>query len=532
MLARLRQGRTWVHAHVRSRPESPGLAATPSTGTTEATSGPSVRTTPLDDPLVADERSLRVVRRGVSWSSVWCSGASRDSGRFSPRSDRRAGDRVGRAGVDGLVIATRGLFSPGGERRFGHHHGVSDDLPLRSNRDFLALWTGQAASAVGTSISALAYPLVILAVSGSPTLAGVGASVLAATAFVVRIPAGVIVDRVDRKHLMLACDAGRFVAVSSLALLAATGELLIWHILVVAVVEGTLGSLFATAEAVAVRLVVRPSQVRDAVARNEARQQLAALVGPSIGGALLGLGRALPFLADALSYAVSFATVATVRTPLTPPGPRPPRRALREDLLQGLAWLWTQPFLRFVVLWLSGAGVLFTSIGLVALVLARDLGATPAQIGLMFTLSGSGGLLGAAAAPRLLRRLRPTVVVLGYAWVASAATFLLLAAQSVWALGLIGAIAFFPVPALNAMVLSEVAVQVPESLHGRAVSATVQLTTLLHPLGPTVAGIALEVLGSSRTVLIYGTALTGLALIASVSRTVRAGPGSPPTLHG
>lgn len=309
------------------------------------------------------------------------------------------------------------------------------EQPLRRNRDFLALWTGQAASALGTSISGLAYPLVILAVTGSPTLAGVGASVLAATAFVVRIPAGVVVDRVDRKRLMLACDAGRLVAVGSLALSAAAGRLVIGHIPVVAVVEGTLGSLFAPAEAVAVRRVVEPSQVRDAVARNEARQQLAGLVGPSIGGALLGWGRALPFLADALSYAVSFAAVATVRTPLTPADPRPMRRPLREELLQGLAWLWTQRFLRFVVVWLSGAGVLFTSLGLVTLVLARDLGATAAEIGLMFTVTGSGGLLGALAAPRLLRRISPTMVVLGYAWVASAATFLLLSAESVWASG-------------------------------------------------------------------------------------------------
>jgi len=272
---------------------------------------------------------------------------------------------------------------------------VPAEQPLRRNRDFLALWTGQAASALGTSISGLAYPLVILAVTGSPTLAGVGASVLAATAFVVRIPAGVVVDRVDRKRLMLACDAGRLVAVGSLALSAAAGRLVIGHILVVAVVEGTLGSLFAPAEAVAVRRVVEPSQVRDAVARNQARQQLAGLVGPSIGGALLGWGRALPFLADALSYAVSFAAVATVRTPLTPADPRPMRRPLREELLQGLAWLWTQRFLRFVVVWLSGAGVLFTSLGLVTLVLARDLGATAAEIGLMFTVTGSGGLLGA-----------------------------------------------------------------------------------------------------------------------------------------
>lgn len=99
------------------------------------------------------------------------------------------------------------------------------ELPLRGNRDFVALWTGQAASALGTSISSLAYPLVLLSMTGSSALAGAGAAVMAATTFLLRIPAGVVADRVDRKRLMLLCDAGRLVAVGSLGLAVLAGEL-------------------------------------------------------------------------------------------------------------------------------------------------------------------------------------------------------------------------------------------------------------------------------------------------------------------
>lgn len=191
----------------------------------------------------------------------------------------------------------------------------------------------------GYQHSSLAYPLLLLAITGSPALAGAGATVLAATTFVLRIPAGVITDRVDRKRLMLACDGGRLLAVGSLGLAAVLGEVHLAHVFLVAVIEGALGVLFAPAETVTVRAVVAPTQVRDAVARNQARQQLASLVGPSLGGVLFGLSRGLPFLADALSYGVSFLAVATIRTPLPKGQPSPPGRRLRHELSEGLRWL-------------------------------------------------------------------------------------------------------------------------------------------------------------------------------------------------
>lgn len=168
--------------------------------------------------------------------------------------------------------------------------------------------------------------------------------------------------------------------------------------------------------------------------------------------------------------------------------------------------------------------MLFTSLGIVTLVIAHQLGATPAQIGLTFTVTGAGGLAGALAAPWLLRRTSPAVIVISYAWIATAATFTLLLVDSVWVLGLIGAAAFFPVPTLNVLVMAEVAQRAPEAILGRANSATVQLLTLFHPIAPVLAGLALETLGTFTTLVSYGVALALLAILVTTSPTVRAGP--------
>lgn len=395
------------------------------------------------------------------------------------------------------------------------------DLPLRRNREFVALWVGQAGSALGTSISSLAYPLLLLAVTGSPAIAGAVAAVLAGTTFVLRIPAGVVADRLDRKRLMLLCDGGRLLAVGSLGLAVVLDELHLAHVFFVAVVEGALGVLFAPAEQAAVRAVVAPTQLRDAIATNQARQQVAGLVGPSLGGALFGLGRGVPFLADALSYAVSFLAVLTIRTPL-PAGRRShPEQRLRHELGEGLRWLWQQPYLRYVVVWLAGAGLLFSSLGIVTVVIAQQLDATPAQIGITFTIAGAGGLAGALAAPSLLRRAAPALIVTSFAWTSTAAVFSLLLVESVYLLGLVTAAANFLVPAVIALVMTEVAERAPEAILGRANSATVQILTLFNPAAPAVAGVALQTLGTNTTVVSYGLAFALLAIIMTTSTLVR-----------
>ena len=395
------------------------------------------------------------------------------------------------------------------------------DRPLHRNREYVALWVGQTVSALGISISSFAYPLIVLGATGSPTKAGVVASVLTATTFLLRVPAGALVDRWNRKRILVVCDLGRALAAGAFALTLALGHFSFLLVLVVAFLEGAFGVLFGPAEAAAVRRVVAPAQVRDAVAKNQSRMQIAGVAGPPLGGVLLSAGRALPFVADAVSYLVSLVGVLLVRSPLQEASSPRPARRLVADVFDGMRWLWRRRFFRAVLVWMTLEGVAFSSVGLVILVLARDHGATSAELGAMFALTSAGGVAGAFAAPRLVRLFSPRALVLAFAWTSAAAALALQAAHSPYAIGALGAAAFFFSPSLNAFLFGAIAEHCPDELLGRANSAAIQLASLATPAGPLIAGALLSAFGASRTVLVYATWLLALAVAATLNRGVR-----------
>jgi len=395
--------------------------------------------------------------------------------------------------------------------------------PLRKNREFVALWIGGAVSNLGISISSFAYPLVVLGATGSPGQAGLVGSVLTATTFFLRIPLGALTDRWDRKRIMVACDAGRAAASASLALALGFDGFHLWHVLLVAFVEGSLGTLFGPSESAAVRLVVAPEQRREAVARNASRMQVPSVIGPPIGGVLLSAGRALPFVADAVSYLVSLLAIVTLRTPLHERHDED--GATAGGMFEGVRWLWRHAFLRALLVWMSLQTLVFAGIGLVIVVLARDLGATSGQLGVLFAITSAGGLAGAFATPRLLQSVSPTLLVLGFSWAFAGATFLLLAVDSPYAIGVIGAIPFFLVPAVGSLLFSTIAAEAPDHLQGRTTAGAIQVAGLLAPVAPLAAGLLLGTLGARHTILLYGGFLVLLAIEASLhSNAWRAPP--------
>lgn len=382
---------------------------------------------------------------------------------------------------------------------------------------------GQAVSNLGIGISSFAYPLVVLAVTGSAFRAGAVGSVLAGTAFVLRLPAGAVVDRVPRRRLLVLCDLGRALNSAGFAAALALGHFWFPHVLAVAFVEAALGVLFGPAETAAVRRVVGPERVREAVAANASRASLPGVLGPPLGGVLLAAGRSLPFVADAISYTVSLACVLTVRTPLGPDrepthGDRPVAR-----VLEGIRWIRRDPFLRAILLLFMWFGLALGSIGLVLLVLARDQGAASGEIGLMYAITGAGSVLGALATPRLVR-IRPYVLVLLFAWLATAATLSLAVLHSPIAFGLVGAVPFFFVPPLNAVLFGRIGERAPDELQGRATSAAIQLASLLGPVGPIAAGALIGVTGAAHAALAYGALIGVLAVLATLSPALRAEP--------
>jgi MFS family permease len=392
--------------------------------------------------------------------------------------------------------------------------------PLARNREFVALWVGQFFSFLGISVSSFAYPLVVLAATGSAAKAGLVGTVLASTTFVLRLPAGTLVDRWDRKRLMIVCDLGRALASGSLALALALGRFHLLHVLVVAFVEGSLGVLFGPAESAAVRRVVAPEQRRDAVAWNQSRTQLGGVIGPPLGGVLLAVSKALPFAVDALSYLVSLLAVLTVRTPLREEAAE--RGNFRAETIEGMRWLWRRPFMRSLLTWLALCTLAFGAIGLVILVLARDRGASSAQLGVMFAITSAGGVAGSFAAPSLLRRLSARALVLAFGWTCAVTMLLLLPSQSPYLIGALGAAAFFFGPAVTSIVFATIADEAPDHLQGRAVSGAIQISSLAAPVAPILGGAILTLVSPSQAVAVYGSYLVVLAATATFNRSLRA----------
>src|SRR5580693_1852615 len=222
-------------------------------------------------------------------------------------------------------------------------------VPLRRNRDFRMLWTGQLLSDTGTQVGGLAYPLLILALTHSAALAGVAGTARAVTLLCLQLPAGALADRFDRRLTMIACDTMRAVLLAVLGVLV-VAHLAAWPaVMAVSVAEGGAGAIFTPAATAALPGIVPDGQLEQAWAATEARAYGASLVGPALGGVLFGLGRAVPFLADAVSYGISFGTVNRIRGRFRPEQAAG-RKALWREVADGLHLVWRVAVLRAVVI--------------------------------------------------------------------------------------------------------------------------------------------------------------------------------------
>lgn len=375
-------------------------------------------------------------------------------------------------------------------------------------------------------MSATAYPLLVLAMTGSPAEAGVVAFLATFPALLFQLPAGALVDRSDRRRLMLACDLGRMVALGSLAGTVWFGQLTIVQVGIVAFVEGTLSVFFQLAEAGAVRYVVTPEQLNTALSQNEARVQGAALVGQPFGGALFEVGRALPFIADAVSYCLSVLTLVLIRGPLQEARAATQQHLLR-DIGEGLGWLWRQPFLRATVLLVGASNAVFQGLVLVVIVLARGQGASGGTIGLILSAAGGGGVLGALSAPWVQRRVSPTIVVVGASWIWAALVPLVAVAPGPIALGAIFCLIAFLGPAWNVAIGTYQMLLTPDAMVGRVMSAGGLFSFGAIPLGSLAAGVLLEKMGSTSSILVLSAVLVVLAAVATASRSIRDGVRLP-----
>jgi MFS family permease len=382
------------------------------------------------------------------------------------------------------------------------------------------LWTGQVVSTLGTRVSSVAYPLLVLTLTHSPARAGIVGFAQTLPYILFYLPAGAFVDRWNRKRTMLVADAGRALALGSIALVLAFGSLPFAQIVAAAFVEGTLFVFFRLSESAALPQIVPKPQLPTAIARNQAREQGADLAGQPLGGALFGLAHLLPFFADAISYAVSFVSLLFIRPAFQEERERTPLR-LRAEIVEGVSWIWRNAFLRATILLVAGSNFAFSAIFLALIVRARNLGTSAAIIGVMLGFIGAGAIIGSFAAPTIQRRIHPKLVVIGSLVIWAISGLILAVLRNPFALGGVWAFAGFFGPVFNVTLASYRYALVPDRLLARTQSASLVVAWGAIPLGQLAAGFLLQSLGAANTLLVLAGANVALAAAAAASSSIR-----------
>ncbi|GHB53534.1 MFS transporter [Streptomyces xanthochromogenes] len=403
--------------------------------------------------------------------------------------------------------------------------------PLRRNRDFLLLWSGAGLSALGLRASVVAYPLLMIFFGNSPTGAGVVGFAALLPQLVVQLPAGALIDRWDRRRLLVLCDLAGLLAMAGVTAMLLAGRLWLPVVAAAAFVDGTAGLCYRLAERAAISHVVHPSQLNSALGQNEARGQAAGLLGQPAGSGLFQFGRWLPFAFTAVTHLVALCTLLLIRRDLQ--GERnAPAASLRAEVGEGLRWVWGQRFMRVAVGLLAGSNLLFQILTLTFALVVKENHGSPFQIGMIGLVAGAGGIAGALAGSRAAGRASPRAVLAGALALWAALMAPVAFVSHPYVLGaLLGGMSF--AGALMNVVAGVHQVRItPAALQGRVTSVFALLGSGMASAGALAGGVLLASFGTHRTALAIAAAMGLLALVSLVSPALRetagdAGPSVP-----
>ncbi len=395
-------------------------------------------------------------------------------------------------------------------------------VPLRRNRDFVLLQAGQLLSNAGTQAATIAYPLLVLALTHSALKAGLVSFARTAPMALLALPAGMAADHWSRRALMIGSDAVRAAALAGLAASLALSDTSFWVIVVIAFVEGAGTAVFLAAHPGALRAVVPTEQLPEAAGAQSGRQAAVRIVGPPLGGVLYELGRALPFVADACSYACSTVSLLLMRARFEEERSRE-SVPFRARIGEGLAFTWRQAFLRVTALLygllnFTAAGLLFCIV-----VIGQGQGLRGGELGLLTGLFAASVLVGSFVSPAVRRVLSVRGVFLLEIW-----TWTCCAVFLVWPRAVVLAVSLIPVglaiPSTDSVVNGYRIAVTPDRLLGRSESVRSAIALSLGALAPLVAGLLLQHSTPRWTVALFAVWAFGLALWGTWSAALRTPP--------
>ncbi|MDQ3898411.1 MAG: MFS transporter [Actinomycetota bacterium] len=396
-------------------------------------------------------------------------------------------------------------------------------IPLSRNRNYRLLWGSQILAEFGSSASAIAFPLLVLGVTGSPAASGLVLSVIATARLVAGLPMGALADRWNRKRIMLGCEAASMVAGATLVAALVWDVVTLGHIVAVAAVMGLSSALFEPAEDACLPNLVPADQLPAAVAMNSARSFLGHLSGTAAGGFFFALGRVVPFAAETVTHALSFVGLTFLRVPAREVR-REPGQHLGHEMAAGVRWVWQHRPIRVIALCAVGLNLFIAAYYVVIILLAKADGVPAGEIGVMAAMLGVGGLLGTLVAPYAQRRVTPYQSMMCVFWVLTALTPVAVVTRSAYVMGGVFAAMAFVAPTANTTIETYGLLLTPDDLRGRLSGVMSAVTGVAAAVGPALGGVLLEVVSDRQAVLLCTAGIGIVTLLATASRTLRSFP--------
>jgi predicted MFS family arabinose efflux permease len=394
---------------------------------------------------------------------------------------------------------------------------------LWRNHDYMVLWMGQSISSLGTGISQVAFPILIFVLTNNPAMAGLIFSVGQLPYLLFSLPAGVLVDRRDRKRVMILCTAGLALCLASVAIVVLNdlpAHVQLASFFVLSFLIGTFTVYYGLAELAALTQVVPKAQLSQALTQNEVVYSTVSLAAPPLGTFLLSMSRLLPFVVDAISYVVLLISLFFIQTSFQEERVKM-RTHLLKDIREGLHWVWRQPVVRLLIVLAGYLEVIVSSNILLVSVIARNERFPLSFVGVILAAAGIGNLLGAAVSPALQRR-----IPLGWLLISTLLLFVLLwplygLVTNPWMLGavlaslaLIDSVAYLQTASYRLTV-------VPDQFQGRVSSIARLILFGFLTLGPAGVGICLQRLGVMLTISVLWGGFMLFALLALFNPQLR-----------
>jgi MFS family permease len=408
--------------------------------------------------------------------------------------------------------------------------------------DFRRLWLAQSVSQIGTQVTVLALPLVAILVVKASALE---VAILGAVEFLpflfFTLPAGAWVDRLSRRRVLITADIGRAAILGLVPLAYAAGVLAMWQLYVVAFAAGILTVFFDVAYQAILPELVERDRLAEGNSRLEISRSAAQVVGPGLGGFLVGVISApLAILADALSYLGSAAFLFRIRRTVAsarPAGPDDPaggrRPSIRADIAEGLRFYAKSSLLlaeSAAIVMLNLGGQIGGSISLVFVV--RELAVKPEVIGLAFSIASIGLIIGAATADAFGRRIGVGRVLIIACAISAGSAFVITLATPATAFALLvvsGAVQGFAVMVININGVSLRQALTPDELQGRVNATGRWINWSIIPVGSLIGGALATAIGLRATIAVgAGVGLLALPwLLLSPIRSLREMPRVP-----